>query len=165
MVSAKTLGENTNVVRIMSIHKSKRLEFPIVFCSAMSKNFNTMDFKKDMLYHYELGFGPQLVDIDRRISYPSIAKEALKYKMNLENLSEEMRILYVALTRAKEKLILTGAVKDIPGTLHKWGKSLDGDNPVSQYDVLKAKNYLDWIMPSVLKHKDFKEIKKLRVQS
>lgn len=160
MGSAKTLGENANVVRIMSIHKSKGLEFPIVFCSAMSKNFNTMDFKKDMLYHYELGFGPQLVDIDRRISYPSIAKEALKYKMNLENLSEEMRILYVALTRAKEKLILTGAVKDIPGNLHKWGKNLDGDNPVSQYDVLKAKNYLDWIMPSVLKHKDFKEIRK-----
>lgn len=160
MGSAKTLGENANVVRIMSIHKSKGLEFPIVFCSAMSKNFNTMDFKKDMLYHYELGFGPQLVDIDRRISYPSIAKEALKYKMNLENLSEEMRILYVALTRAKEKLILTGSVKDIPGTLNKWGKNLDGDNPVSQYDVLKAKNYLDWIMPSVLKHKDFNEIRK-----
>ena len=160
MGSAKTLGENANVVRIMSIHKSKGLEFPIVFCSAMIKNFNTMDFKKDMLYHYELGFGPQLVDIDRRISYPSIAKEALKYKMNLENLSEEMRILYVALTRAKEKLILTGAVKDIPGTLHKWGKNLDGNNPLSQYDVLKAKNYLDWIMPSVLKHKDFKEIRK-----
>ena len=159
MGSAKTLGENANVVRIMSIHKSKGLEFPIVFCSAMSKNFNTMDFKKDMLYHYELGFGPQLVDIDRRISYPSIAKEALKYKMNLENLSEEMRILYVALTRAKEKLILTGSVKDIPGTLYKWGKNLDGDNPVSQYDVLKAKNYLDWIMPSVLKHKDFREIR------
>ena len=160
MGSAKTLGENANVVRIMSIHKSKGLEFPIVFCSAMSKNFNTMDFKKDMLYHYELGFGPQLVDIDRRISYPSIAKEALKYKMNLENLSEEMRILYVALTRAKEKLILTGAVKDIPATLNKWGKNLDGDSPMSQYDVLKAKNYLDWIMPSVLKHQDFKEVRK-----
>ena len=160
MGSAKTLGENANVVRIMSIHKSKGLEFPIVFCSAMSKNFNTMDFKKDMLYHYELGFGPQLVDLDRRISYPSIAKEALKYKMNLENLSEEMRILYVALTRAKEKLILTGSVKDISGTLNKWSKNLDGDNPVSQYDVLKAKNYLDWIMPSVLKHKDFKEVRK-----
>ena len=160
MGSAKTLGENANVVRIMSIHKSKGLEFPIVFCSAMSKNFNTMDFKKDMLYHHELGFGPQLVDVDRRISYPSIAKEALKYKMNLENLSEEMRILYVALTRAKEKLILTGTVKDIPGTLYKWGKNLDGHSPTSQYDVLKAKSYLDWIMPSVLKHKDFKEIRK-----
>ena len=159
MGAAKTLGENANVVRIMSIHKSKGLEFPIVFCSGMSKNFNTMDFKKDMLYHYELGFGPQLVDIERRISYPSIAKEALKYKMNLENLSEEMRILYVALTRAKEKLILTGAIKDIPAALNKWGKNLDGDNPVSQYDVLKAKNYLDWIMPSVLKHKDFKDIR------
>ena len=138
MGSAKTLGENANVVRIMSIHKSKGLEFPIVFCSAMSKNFNTMDFKKDMLYHYELGFGPQLVDIDRRISYPSIAKEALKYKMNLENLSEEMRILYVALTRAKEKLILTGAVKDIPGTLHKWGKNLDGNNPAITIRCIKS---------------------------
>ena len=159
MGSAKTLGENANVVRIMSIHKSKGLEFPVVFCSAMSKNFNTMDFKKDMLYHYELGFGPQLVDIDRRISYPSITKEALKYKMNLENLSEEMRILYVALTRAKEKLILTGSVKDINTNLNKWSKNLDGDIPLSQYEVLKAKNYLDWIMPSVLKHKDFKEVR------
>ncbi len=159
MGNAKTLGENANVVRVMSIHKSKGLEFPVVFCSAMNKQFNMMDLKKDMLYHYELGFGPQLVDIDRRISYPSIAKEALKYKINLENLSEEMRVLYVALTRAKEKLILTGSVKDIPSSLVKWGKNLDGNNVMSHYDVLKSKSYLEWIIPCVLKHKDFKEIR------
>ena len=77
MGSAKTLGENANVVRIMSIHKSKGLEFPIVICSGMGRNFNTMDFRKDVLYHHELGYGPQIVDFERRISYPSIAKEAL----------------------------------------------------------------------------------------
>ncbi|MFR6484475.1 MAG: 3'-5' exonuclease, partial [Intestinibacter bartlettii] len=112
MGSAKTLGENANVVRIMSIHKSKGLEFPIVICSGMGRNFNTMDFRKDVLYHHELGYGPQIVDFERRISYPSIAKEALKCKINIENISEEMRILYVALTRAKEKLIITASIKD-----------------------------------------------------
>ncbi len=80
MGSAKTLGENANVVRIMSIHKSKGLEFPVVICSAMGKNFNTQDFKKSILYHHNLGYGPQFVDYERRISFPSIAKEALKAK-------------------------------------------------------------------------------------
>lgn len=78
MGSAKTLGENANVVRIMSIHKSKGLEFPVVICSGMGKNFNNQDFRKSILYHHDLGYGPELVDYKRRISYPSIAKEALK---------------------------------------------------------------------------------------
>ena len=103
MGSAKTLGENANVVRIMSIHKSKGLEFPVVICSGMGKNFNNQDFRKSILYHHDLGYGPELVDYKRRISYPSIAKEALKSRINIENLSEEMRVLYVAFTRSKGK--------------------------------------------------------------
>jgi len=87
MGSAKTLGENANVVRIMSIHKSKGLEFPVVICSGMGKNFNNQDFRKSILYHHDLGYGPELVDYNRRISYPSIAKEALKSRINIENLS------------------------------------------------------------------------------
>ncbi|RDY25964.1 helicase-exonuclease AddAB subunit AddA [Romboutsia weinsteinii] len=159
MGSAKTLGENANVVRIMSIHKSKGLEFPVVICSGMGKNFNTQDFKKNILYHHRLGYGPQLVDYHRRISFPSIAKEALKTRINLENLSEEMRVLYVAFTRPKEKLIITGSTKDIETSMKKWSSGIDGSSTVSQYEVLKGKNFLDWIMPSVIKHKDLNSMR------
>ncbi len=159
MGSAKTLGENADVVRIMSIHKSKGLEFPVVICSGMGKNFNTQDFKKNILYHHSLGYGPQLVDFERRISFPSIAKEALKNKINIENLSEEMRVLYVAFTRPKEKLIITGSTKKIEDSVKKWSSNLDGSKTISQYDILKGKNFLDWIMPSVLKHRDLENVR------
>ena len=161
MGSAKTLGENANVVRIMSIHKSKGLEFPIVICAGMGKNFNTQDFKKDILYHHRLGFGPQLVDYERKISYPSIAKEALKTTINMENLSEEMRVLYVAFTRPKEKLIITGSVRDIESSMEKWSEGVDVEGPISEYQILKGKSFLDWIMPAVLKHKDLYELRNI----
>lgn len=161
MGSAKTLGENANVVRIMSIHKSKGLEFPVVICSGMGKNFNTQDFKKDILYHHNLGYGPQVVDYERRISYPSIAKEALKSKINIENLSEEMRVLYVAFTRPKEKLIITGSTSNIEKSLKSWSSGVDGNEPISQYKILKGKGFLDWIMPAVLKHKDLEILREI----
>ncbi|MGL5641278.1 MAG: 3'-5' exonuclease, partial [Paraclostridium sp.] len=161
MGSAKTLGENANVVRIMSIHKSKGLEFPVVICAGMGKNFNNQDFRKNILYHHKLGYGPQLVDYNRKISYPSIAKEALKTTINMENLSEEMRVLYVAFTRPKEKLIITGSVRDIESSVKKWGEGLSDIGSVSEYQILKGKNFLDWIMPAVLKHKDLNEIREL----
>ena len=110
MGSAKVLGENEDVVRIMSIHKSKGLEFPVVFVCGSGKQFNLMDLNNNILYHEELGFGPELVDLDKRVSYPTLPKEAIKQRIRLETLSEEVRILYVAFTRAKEKLIITGAV-------------------------------------------------------
>jgi ATP-dependent helicase/nuclease subunit A len=159
MGSAKTLGENANVVRIMSIHKSKGLEFPVVICSALGKNFNMLDFRKNILYHQDLGYGPQFVDFDRRISFPSIAKETLKKKMLMENLSEEMRVLYVALTRAKEKLILTGSTKSVDKSLDKWSSNIDSSGKVSEYGIFKGRNYLDWIMPVVIKHKDSANIR------
>ncbi len=141
MGSAKTLGENANVVRIMSIHKSKGLEFPVVICSAMGKNFNTQDFKKSILYHHNLGYGPQFVDYERRISFPSIAKEALKSKINIENLSEEMRVLYVAFTRAKEKLIITGSTRNIQDSIKRWSNGIESLDTISQYEILKGKNF------------------------
>ncbi len=159
MGSAKTLGENANVVRVMSIHKSKGLEFPVVICSGMGKNFNTQDFKKDILYHHTLGYGPKVVDYERKISYPSIAKEALKSKINIENLSEEMRVLYVAFTRPKEKLIITGLSKNIEKSLKSWANGVDGKKSISHYKVIKGKSFLDWIMPAVLKHKDLEDIR------
>ncbi|QWR22766.1 helicase-exonuclease AddAB subunit AddA [Clostridioides difficile] len=158
MGSAKTLGENANVVRIMSIHKSKGLEFPVVICSAMGKNFNTQDFKKSILYHHNLGYGPQFVDYEIRISFPSIAKEALKSKINIENLSEEMRVLYVAFTRAKEKLIITGSTRNIQDSIKRWSNGIESLDTISQYEILKGKNFLDWIMPCVLRHRDLSNL-------
>ena len=161
MGSAKTLGENANVVRIMSIHKSKGLEFPVVICSGMGKNFNNQDFRKSILYHHDLGYGPELVDYNRRISYPSIAKEALKSRINIENLSEEMRVLYVAFTRPKEKLIITGSSRDINKSINSWSNGIDSKQPISKYKILKGKSYLDWIMSSVLKHNDLENIREM----
>ena len=119
MGSAKILGEYEDVVRIMSIHKSKGLEFPVVFTSGVGKQFNLMDLNKQILYHDEIGFGPEYVDLEKRNSYSTLAKEAIKKKILFESLSEEMRILYVAVTRAKEKLIITGAVKNAEKTFSR----------------------------------------------
>ncbi|MDF2504200.1 helicase-exonuclease AddAB subunit AddA [Clostridium sp.] len=155
MGSAKILGENENVVRIMSIHKSKGLEFPIVILSATGKNFNLKDISKSVLFHHNLGIGPDYVNFKRRISYPTIFKNAIKKKIKLESLSEEMRILYVALTRAKEKLIITGAVRDISASALNWSADMDNEEEkISENIILRGRNYLDWICPAIMKHED-----------
>lgn len=162
MGSAKTLGENENVVRIMSIHKSKGLEFPVVFLSGAGKNFNLMDINKSILFHHELGYGPDYVDPIRRISYPTILKQALKKKIKIESLSEEMRVLYVAFTRAKEKLIITGAMKNIERNLNRMSSSLEeSGEKLGEYEILKAKSYLDWIVPAIIRHEDGKPLREL----
>jgi len=162
MGSAKTLGENENVVRIMSIHKSKGLEFPVVFLSGTGKNFNLMDINKSILFHHELGYGPDFVDPLRRISYPTVLKQALRKKIKIENLSEEMRVLYVAFTRAKEKLIITGSMKNIEKNIGRMSFSLEENTEkLGEYEILKAKSYLDWIVPSVIRHADGKILRQL----
>jgi ATP-dependent helicase/nuclease subunit A len=152
MGSAKTLGEKDNVVRIMSIHKSKGLEFPIVFVCGAGKGFNLTDATKGILLHHDLGIGPDFIDHKRRIWYPSIFKQALKYKIRLESLSEEMRILYVAFTRAKEKLIITGTVNDPKKSVARWKSSGVNTQKVPVYDVLKGKCYMDWICAALMRH-------------
>lgn len=162
MGSAKILGENENVVRIMSIHKSKGLEFPVVILSGTGKNFNLMDLNKTILFHQNLGVGPDYVDPERRISYPTMIKLALKRKIKLETLSEEMRILYVAFTRAKEKLIITGTVRSLESSCTKWCEGLDNSlEQVPEYTILKGRSYLDWIGPAVAKHIDGGPIREL----
>ena len=153
MGSAKVLGENEDVVRIMSIHKSKGLEFPVVFTSGMGKQFNLMDLSNSILYHEELGFGPSYVNLETRNSYSTLAKEAIKKRIRLETLSEEMRILYVAFTRAKEKLIITGATSNLEKSINGWISSASLDkNIVLPSEVLKGKSYLDWIAMAMCKH-------------
>ena len=111
--SAKLIGENENVVRIMSIHKSKGLEFPLVFLCNSNKKFNTQDLNSQILLHQDLGLGANYIDSERKLQYSTLAKEAIKIKSKEEIISEEMRVLYVALTRAKERLIVTGISKDL----------------------------------------------------
>ncbi|MBC5624113.1 helicase-exonuclease AddAB subunit AddA [Clostridium sp. NSJ-49] len=155
MGSAKVLGENEDVVRIMSIHKSKGLEFPVVFCAGTGKQFNLMDLNSSILYHEELGFGPDYVNLEKRNAYTTLAKEAIKKRIRLETLSEEMRILYVAFTRAKEKLIITGATRDLEKAINNWVSSASLDEKIIlPSEVLKGKSYLDWIALAMCKHAD-----------
>ncbi|SNS10057.1 DNA helicase/exodeoxyribonuclease V, subunit A [Anaerovirgula multivorans] len=148
MGAAKILGENDNVVRIMSIHKSKGLEFPVVITAGLGKNFNLRDTNADVLMHKDLGLGPKFVDLELRTYRDTIAKLAMRDKIKMESLSEEMRILYVAMTRPMDKLILVGSIKNLPKQVEKWNK---GMNP---YMLSSAKNYLDWIGMVLTKHRD-----------
>lgn len=148
MGAPKLIGENENVVRIMSIHKSKGLEFPIVFLCGTGKQFNMQDLNQSILLHQDMGFGPKYINYERKIEYSTLAKEALKIKSKTELLSEEMRLLYVALTRAREKLIITGIDKNIQKSLKIKNDLLegnDGNKKISKFIVEKAKNYLDWL--------------------
>ena len=153
--TAKILGENEDVVRIMSIHKSKGLEFPVVFLSGCGKQFNLRDINDSLLFHEELGIGADCIDIKKRIRYTTLQKYAIKKKFELETLSEEMRILYVALTRAKEKLIITGSSYNLQKDIDACYKAgVKGFNKVIPSELLKQKSYLKWIMTSLIKHKD-----------
>ena len=168
MSSAKVIGENENVIRIMSIHKSKGLEFPVVFLSNTGKQFNLMDLNKNILLHQEMGIGVKYIDYDYQIEYDTLTKLAIKEKMLTESLSEEMRILYVALTRAKEKIIITGVQKDYVKKNNKmeeqikiYPKTFEKINPI----LLKQyKTYLDWML-LVCKYKDVNEIADLNILS
>lgn len=163
MGSAKILGENEDVIRIMSIHKSKGLEFPVVILSGTAKNFNLRDMNRSILFHHDMGYGPDYVNIEKRISYSTIYKEAIKKKIKLESLSEEMRILYVAFTRAKEKLIITGCVNDIETASAKWyyASAQSNGSKIPEYEVIKGKSYLDWIAPVLIRHEAGEELIKL----
>ena len=147
--SAKIIGENEDVVRIMSIHKSKGLEFPVVFLSSTSKQMNMQDLNKNILLHQKIGIGPEYINYDRRIEYSTSAKEAIKIISKEELISEEMRILYVALTRAKEKLIITGTAKNYEKDIEKKRELLKTYNSngkkINPILIKKYNTYLDWI--------------------
>ena len=155
---ADMVGENEDVVRIMSIHKSKGLEFPIVIVSGMGKNFNKQDTRSKMVLHPELGIGLDYMDGKLRIKSPTIAKKAIAKQIDLENLGEELRVLYVALTRAKEKLILTGTLKDAAEKLEFYRQQAElskaAEKPLPYLTREGASGYLDWILPAVLSYGD-----------
>lgn len=160
--AARALSERENVVRVMSIHKSKGLEFPVVFLAGLGNKFNLKDLSKDMLMHKDLGLGPRLVNAAARVTYPTIARLALKHRLRMEALAEEMRVLYVALTRAREKLVLVGSARKLPNCLRRWcapagaaGWTLPGG------ELAGAASYLDWLGPALARHRDGSQLREL----
>lgn len=149
--------DNENLVRIMSIHKSKGLEFPIVILAGAHKSINFMDATAPVLVDQNLGIAVDYVDLERRTKTPTIIKGAMARRIVRESISEEERLLYVAMTRAREKLIITGVVKDADKTLDKYresAKQLEADGMLSFADSENIKNYLDMIMPVCLMDSD-----------
>jgi len=150
---ARALGESEDVVRIMSIHKSKGLEFPIVFVADLGKNINLQDSKALVLCHKTLGVGPYVTNPELRFRYPTLARNGISHKLIMETKAEELRILYVALTRAREKLILVGSVSKLAKKAAQWCQVIDHTRlTLPDSLVAGAKNYLDWLCPTVVRH-------------
>lgn len=155
---ARTIGENEDVVRIMTIHKSKGLEFPVVFVAGMGKQFNTMDVKSHFLLHKDLGFGPMAFEPSLQVRYPSMAALGIRQQLRRDMLAEEMRVLYVAFTRAREKLVLLGSAKDLAKSISDWGRQSEADR-LRDEDLIQAKGYLDWVGRALLRHPAANELR------
>lgn len=139
---ATVFSEKDDLLRIMSIHHSKGLQFKVVFLSQLHKTFNKMDSKAKMLMDSELGLAADYLDLETRIKYPSLHKIAIKEKGERESLGEELRVLYVAMTRAEEKLILTGVCKNEEDLIKKFPVQ----ERLSLEDIRGATSYLAWIL-------------------
>lgn len=140
---ATVFSDQDELVRIMSIHKSKGLQFPVVFLSGMSRKFNTRSLNEAVLVDAELGIGCDYVDLENKVKIPSLKRAAIRKKLETDQLGEELRVLYVAMTRAEEKLILTATTGDIEKLLQKYP---DADAPLSGAALESVRCYLDWIM-------------------
>ena len=142
---ADTLDENADVVRIMSIHKSKGLEFPVVFVSGLSKRFNMQDANQSLIVDMDLGVAVDYVDSVRRIKNKTLRRAVLSAKMKEDNLAEELRVLYVALTRAREKLILTAVLDKAD---EKWELAqMTGQERLTYLDFCEVGSYMDFLLP------------------
>ena len=135
-----------NAVRIMSIHKSKGLEFPVVFVSGLSKKFNKQDAREKIAMHPELGLGLDAIDPEKRIKFPTLPKKVIQKQIELESLGEELRVLYVALTRAKEKLIMTGTMKNAAEEVNALLKEKEFCQRGVYESLCGGGSYLDWIL-------------------
>lgn len=156
---ASVLDEQADTVRLMSIHKSKGLEFPIVFVSGMSKRFNTQDIKGSIVIHPEFGVGIDAVDVERRTKAPTLLKRMIQREVLMENAGEELRVLYVALTRAKEKLIMTGTISNLEQKIRSYeGLRSHEETELTFSRLTKANSYFDWVLPALYRHASFAPI-------
>ena len=156
---ANLTDEKNDVVNLMSIHKSKGLEFPIVFVVGMGKQFNMQDAKQSIVVHPELGVGIDAIDSALRIKSPTLLKKAIQQKVQRESKAEELRVLYVAMTRAKEKLILSGATADLEKELLDLASVANRKKKeLPYYSLTKANKYMAWVLPALIRNKCFADI-------
>lgn len=164
--AAKAIGEQEDVVRLMTIHKSKGLEFPVVFVGGLARQFNMQDLYKSFLLDKDLGLATRFVNPKLRVSYPMLPQITIRQKMKLELIAEEMRVLYVALTRAKEKLYLVGTLNKARDSFEKWANQLSNQEwLLPDFDKAMAKSYLDWIGPALIRHHDSQILRSEEVSS
>ncbi len=154
---ARSIGEEQDVVRIMSIHKSKGLEFPVVLLGNVDRKFNTKALAAKVVVHSELGYGPQYVDSDFGLTYQNVARSAVRAAVKRDDMSEELRILYVALTRAREKLILLGTGEDLEKKMESF-KMLGGGDAVT----ISGTSFLDWMFAALSQSPDKRVLENLR---
>ncbi|MBO7667188.1 MAG: hypothetical protein J6T26_01875, partial [Firmicutes bacterium] len=142
--------EGADAVQIMTIHKSKGLEFPVVFVAGLAARFNTKDEHPDVIYQSDLGLAGRRVLRDKHLKFNTLSHLAVARRQREQSLAEEMRILYVALTRAKQRLILTASSRDLSRQAASWPERLDGEGKMQQYALTAALCPLDWLAPALL---------------
>lgn len=156
---ANILDEKSDTVRMMTIHKSKGLEFPICFVAGLSKGFNMMDLRKGIVMDIDMGIGVGVIDPIARTKGETLHKNVIAHKMKMDLLGEELRILYVAMTRAKEKLILCGVAKHIEKKLLNYTNLLyENQEELPFVTLLEAGSYLDFIIPALIRHRGFEGV-------
>ena len=158
-LSANTISEQADVVRIMTIHRSKGLEFPVCIVADCGKRFNREDLNAASLLHPELGFSTKMREPDKLKAYTTLRQEAIRLKLEEETLSEEMRVLYVAMTRAEEKLILTMECGDLDKKLASLSLRAGEGQTFSPYGARRAASYGDWLLMAALRHPDAGELR------
>lgn len=153
--AARALSEQEDVVRIMTIHKSKGLEFPVVLVGGMHRQFNVQDMQKKYILHKDYGFATKYIDAVKRITYPTLYYYALQKEIQKEMLAEEMRVLYVALTRAKEKVVMVGTVPSFEKKRESWQMIANHEEQLlPRFARSETNNYFDWIGPALMRHQD-----------
>ena len=153
-------AESASAVHVLSVHKSKGLEFPVVFLCDLGRSFNKQDSRSSVLVHPELGLGPKVTDLTCRVEYPGLLRSAVARRLEREGLSEELRLLYVAMTRARERLYLTAVCKDPEGLIEK--SRAMADTPMAPALLARAQNALPWLIGAALA--DGQEHLKIRVR-
>ena len=159
IAASNSISESANVVKIMSIHRSKGLEFPICILANCSRKFNKD--VGDILLHPELGPGIKLLDRENMRKYTTFQRDAIKLDIDKKAMSEELRVLYVAMTRAKEKLIMLTALKNPESTLSKLSAQITQNSVISPYVVGAASSFSDWILMCALRHPNGAQLRKI----
>lgn len=144
-----SLAGDESTVRILSIHKSKGLEFPIVFLAGMGKKFNKQDLYGKILIDPDLGIATDYLDVDLRVKTATLKKNVLRRRLELDALGEELRVLYVAMTRAKEKLIMTGTDRYLDKKLERFCEIKRTAGQIPFTILSTADSYLDWMIMSL----------------